>query len=256
MGYDPTSLGRPRGRRATRAAILGWRWLRYLGAPRSRRVAPLDLWIWVTTTYQQERGLLSRGLPWITFPAWRWLRSYLEKGMTVHEWGSGDSTIFFARRAGRVTSIEHEARWYEIVAGEVDRLGLHNVQIRHVAPEPAHHYDDRFDAEHRQRYASSDPTLSGMLLYEYARSIDGHPPRSVDVVMIDGRVRRACAEAARSRVRPRGIAVVDDTDRADGLGALEPFQRAGWTIRHFDGPSPLAVWPVFKRTSVCLNERP
>ncbi len=42
------------------------------------------------------RVLLDEGLPWITFPAMRWLHGHLRPSMSVFEWGSGGSTVFLA----------------------------------------------------------------------------------------------------------------------------------------------------------------
>src|SRR5208283_402812 len=49
---------------------------------------------------------LELGVPWFSQSAIDFLESYVKPSMRVFEYGSGGSTIFFARRAKSVDSIE------------------------------------------------------------------------------------------------------------------------------------------------------
>ena len=73
---------------------------------------------------------LDLELPWFSYSAIDFLSKYLTSDMQVCEYGSGGSTLFFARRTREVFSIEDNPTWHELVTDRVRQLGLKNVQIR------------------------------------------------------------------------------------------------------------------------------
>ncbi len=54
-------------------------------------------------------------IPWFSYPFIDFLTPRLSKEITVFEFGSGNSTLFFAERVKKVISIEHNKDWYQIV---------------------------------------------------------------------------------------------------------------------------------------------
>ena len=98
------------GSRWRRAARVMQLWLRYVGGSAAPNETLADGRDWIATTFL-GRDLLTAGWPWITFPAMRWLTSYLRPSMSVFEWGSGGSTLFFAQRVARVVSVEYDTAW-------------------------------------------------------------------------------------------------------------------------------------------------
>ncbi|MCL6493525.1 MAG: class I SAM-dependent methyltransferase [Ignavibacterium sp.] len=52
-------------------------------------------------------------IPWFTYPAIDFLKERLNKNMTVFEYGSGSSTLFFAKRVKEIISVETDKEWYE-----------------------------------------------------------------------------------------------------------------------------------------------
>ena len=58
---------------------------------------------------------LEFGKPWITFAAIELLEKTLSNNDRVFEYGRGGSTIFFAKRAKRFISVEHDIKWYNNV---------------------------------------------------------------------------------------------------------------------------------------------
>ena len=59
-------------------------------------------------------------MPWVTFKARTWLEAYLKPDMFVFEWGSGGSTLFIAKRANKLISVEHDMGWYDRVLAPSD----------------------------------------------------------------------------------------------------------------------------------------
>ena len=92
------------------------------------------------------------------------------------------STLWFARRAGEVFSVEHEAGWHEKVRALLEKNGIGNV-----------HCELREDAE------------------SYA-AFPEEPGAGFDVILVDGRHRRACIEASARFLKPGGILYLDNSD--------------------------------------------
>lgn len=52
-------------------------------------------------------------IPWISFPAYEYLEQLDLSDKTVFEFGSGNSTLYWAKRVKSVISIEDDKEWYE-----------------------------------------------------------------------------------------------------------------------------------------------
>src|SRR5215469_11650561 len=73
---------------------------------------------------------LDLELPWFSYAAIDFLAHYLQPGMEVCEYGSGGSTIFFARRVKSVFSIEDNSQWFELVSNRLKRESLINATLK------------------------------------------------------------------------------------------------------------------------------
>jgi hypothetical protein len=143
-------------------------------------------------------------LPWWTLDAVEKVHAFLAERpqARVFEYGSGASTIWLARRAACVVSVEHDADWHPVVEG---KLAAHpNARVRLVPP------DTRPDAD--SRYVSTKPAWRGRTFRDYVHAIDDEPG-AFDVIVIDGRARVACLEHAAGRLAEGGLIVFDNTHR-------------------------------------------
>lgn len=61
-------------------------------------------------------GKNNEPLPWMTYPFIEFIAQRLNKDLNVFEFGSGNSTLFFSKRAGKVVSVENNKYWYEKIA--------------------------------------------------------------------------------------------------------------------------------------------
>ena len=189
------------------------------------------LWPWFWSLLPGH-GPLDDETPWMTFRAIRWLRSFLRPEMAVFEYGTGGSTLFFARRARSLVSIENDPRWHARVDRALRLAGISNCDLRLVPPVTAKTASNEYGA----------PELPGFDFEAYVRTIDGHPANSFDLVSIDGYARPACVAHAIPRVRPGGYLLLDNSDwrmyneamatlarfpRTD-FGGAGPFQATGW----------------------------
>ena len=191
-------------------------------------------WLW---SLLPAHSPLGDRLPWMNFRAIRWLNAYLTPKMRVFEYGAGGSTLFAARRAGSVTSIEHDPAWHARVVRALDEEGITNVDLRLV---PAEWRPSGTDIPYGpESYTSANPKAAGYSFEGYVRTIDGEPDRSFDLVIVDGYARFSCVAHAIPKVKRGGCLLFDDTDwkkyhtaaalldgfpRRDFVG-VTPFQR-------------------------------
>jgi SAM-dependent methyltransferase len=138
---------------------------------------------------------LDLEIPWFAYAAIDFLEESLRPGMSVCEYGSGGSTLFFARRAKSVLSIEDNPKWHELVSRRLEEKGIANVTLR-LCP---------FDFKNPVGFEDSD----------YLRAL---PDESFDVIVVDGseewtQVRPVCFRKAEQRIRPGGMIIVDDSWR-------------------------------------------
>ena len=121
-------------------------------------------------------------LPWYTYPAVEYLKQIDFRGKAVFEYGCGHSTLFWAERAARVVSVEHNPSWYA-----------------RMKPQLPPHCELRLE---------TNPDA-----YADAIRASGTP---FDVIVIDGlvtgRTRLKCARAAIPMLRPGGMIVLDNSD--------------------------------------------
>ena len=162
-----------------------------------------------------RKGPVELELPWFAYGAIDFLENYLRQDMRVFEFGSGGSTLFFARRCGSLISIEDNAHWKDIVASKLSRREIGNVDLRHVPV----------------AFTSEDAFLNSDYLKAVRQS-------KFNVIIVDGtewtwNVRPICFHAAEEQIAPGGIIVVDDSwryrelRRANRARRFEVFESVG-----------------------------
>lgn len=174
-------------------------------------------------TVVQLPGLLfarvtgTRDVPWMVPEAVSLIESVIEASWRVAEFGAGASTVWLSRRVSNITSFEHDAALARELRKKV--AGRGNVQVI-VLP-----------------------------LQEFVRALCGLPDGSLDLVIVDSSevglptelARPGLVQAARSKVRPGGFLVLDNSDRV----RYRPIDEllVGWRSWRFPGlvPKPLTA---------------
>ena len=148
--------------------------------------------------------MMRLDVPWWTFAATDWVDAFLRSrpAASTFEYGAGASTVWLARRCARVYSVEHDQRWAETVSRLVSPYA--NVTLAVVPPEPG--------PAAGSRYRSQKEGWRDVSFERYVRSIDVVPGQ-FDLIVVDGRCRASCLEAAVPRLAPGGIVVFDNTLR-------------------------------------------
>lgn len=137
--------------------------------------------------------------PWLTPAVVHILDKYLTENMDGLEFGSGRSTIWFARHLRKLTSVEHSPVWYEKVRKLLKTAGMKNVEL--LLRENLNEKD----------YACVASQISDC---------------SLDFVLVDGIDRGACAVGSLGKLKLGGILVVDDAHRYLPSESRAPLARS------------------------------
>ena len=175
------------------------------------------------------------------FPATAWLERILKPDAKVFEYGSGGSTIYFARTNRKVVSVEHVASWYRLVEKELARRELKIESYELIEPALTSNFDRRKISDPRA-YISADENSSGYSYETYAKSIEKYPDAHFDLVVVDGRARPSCLLHAMPKVRVGGILLLDQSERSYYLAEMpELFDKSRWTRTRFMAPLPYSL---------------
>lgn len=161
-------------------------------------------------------------VPWVPFAVISQFASILNKNTRLLEFGSGRSTIWFARRCASVLSIENNQDWFQIVSTFFQKKNIRNIDYR---------------------------LLSGEAYYDTSSL----PDASFDVIIVDGAYRSHCLENAHAKLKSGGYLYVDntDTDMNNPEGDMRRAERmlhelsSQWNqpIRFYTGYAPGQFYP-------------
>jgi precorrin-6B methylase 2 len=176
-----------------------------LRALERRRDSRAALWLRSLFAIYDIDDLSGLDLPWWTFEAIEKVDRFLKDrpNARVFEYGSGASTIWLARRASEVISVEHDDVWFPEVKRRL--AGFPHAKLRFVASDATPSAD--------ARYVSDKPAWRGRTFRDYVHAIDAESGE-FDLIVVDGRARTACLEHARTRLAPGGMLVFDNSHRA------------------------------------------
>ena len=163
-------------------------------------------------------------LPWVTLPFVSFVEARLTKSMRIFEFGSGNSTLFFAPRVASVSSAEHNAEWFSAITSKAPR----NVTLLKVAQE--------------------NPEL-------YAAAYE--PGVLYDLILIDAQHRNECCLSAPDHLSINGVIVLDDSERVEYEKGISHLANIGFKRLDFFGIAPGVLFTkcttVFYRTNNCLG---
>jgi predicted O-methyltransferase YrrM len=152
--------------------------------------------------------------PWLPQDVMIWLEGVVNDKMRVFEWGSGGSTVWFAQRCHSVMTVETDRTWISILEERARSLGLTNIKLFHIAN-------------------VNDPY--------YARVIKLQPQK-FDLIFIDGKERRRCAEAAIEKIAKGGIILFDNSDVKAHKEDIEPLEETLWPKTYIESEGVGGRW--------------
>ena len=179
------------------------------------------------TAFDQKQAVDGEGnaLPWVTYSFIDFIRDRINKTQHIFEYASGSSTIFYAERAGKVTSVEHDQGWFDKVKGTSPA----NAEMIFCALQR--------DGEYARKAALLD--------------------QKFDIIIVDGRDRVNCCKYSLAALSPDGVIVLDDSEREVYEPARALLKDKGFKEISFSGISPGLFYEkatsVFYKENNCLN---
>ena len=152
-------------------------------------------------------AMIQLDVPWWSYSAIDEVESFLARrpNARVFEYGSGASTIWLAKRAKQVISVEHDQEWFSIIS---DRsISTTNIHLKLAKP------DSEYNADFISKRAI------GYSFKDYVTEIE-NAGGVFDLIVIDGRARVACLQYALRYMAPGGMIVFDNSGRNEYRHAL------------------------------------
>lgn len=162
-------------------------------------------------------------IPWYTYPAIEYLTSFDFRDCDVFEFGSGNSSLFWATRARSVVSVEDNQAWFEVV----NHRKQQNQLVIHCADETG--------------YVKALPEQGKLF----------------EIVVIDGNWRKSCTVEAINCLKDDGMIVLDNSDRILEKECGSLLREKGFIQMDFSGFGPINgyCWStsVFMKNSKLLQ---
>ena len=153
------------------------------------------------------------------------LEDRLKPSMVLFEYGSGYSTLFYARYVHHVVTVESDRLWYETVN---DKKPANVVLLWQPFEQDG----------------------------DYCRAVT-HTDELFDVIVIDGLDRVRCAQHACGALSPSGVVIIDDSTRESYREGLDYLADQGFKRLDFDGIKPNALptarTSIFYRVENCFD---
>lgn len=166
------------------------------------------------------------GIPFLEQPVIDYITATMPRNGIMFEYGSGNSTIYFAQFVKQVISVENSTRWYKLLAAELPRRNLTNVQLHFIPVDPSGRGSDPSDPK---GYTSRSGLYKNRLFTHYASFINTFPDETFDWITIDGRSRPSCFMNAIPKVRVGGYLFLDDSGRERYQKAIQLLD-SNWKV--------------------------
>ncbi len=163
-------------------------------------------------------------LPWLTYSFIDFIIERLRNEFNVFEFGSGNSTLFFAKRVMEVTSVEHNIEWYNKLKNKI-------------------------------------PDNSNLILSKSDGSEDyvgvlKQSNKKYDLIIIDGIHRVDCCLSVSNYLTDKGVIILDDSERVQFSKGIEHLINEGYKRIDYWGIAPGFVirkcTTIIYKTKNCL----
>lgn len=164
-------------------------------------------------------------IPWVTYSFIDFIKTRIQKQHTIFEFGSGNSTIFYARLAGKVVSVENDRAWFDKISGSTPA----NSEMIFCPVEANGDYS-RMPASRQEKF---------------------------QLIIVDGRDRVNCCYNSLDALSDDGVLILDDSERDFYQSAIDFLQKQGFKHLPFSGISPGLFYrkttSVFYKDHNCLG---
>lgn len=164
-------------------------------------------------------------LPWFTYASIHFISQKLNSSFTVFEFGSGNSTRWFASKVESIFSVEHDKAFYLQKKNELEAFDNIQCELIPLGEE----YSDK------------------VLAFDNA----------FDIIIIDGRDRVKCAKKSLKALKSNGIIIWDNSDRDKYKHGCQYLADNGFKRIDFRGAAPIShgelQTSIFYRTDNCFD---
>ena len=164
-------------------------------------------------------------IPWITYPFIEFINGRLNKILEVFEWGSGNSTLWYASKVKALTSVEHDKKWFEKIKNSMPD----NVKIFYQ------------ELAYGGKY-SKYPNIIG---------------KNFNIIIVDGRDRVNCLRNAIDAITKDGVIILDDSERKQYKKGIHFLVKNEFKRIDFWGFSPGLFYrkctSIFYKSKNCLG---
>ncbi|PWS32952.1 FkbM family methyltransferase [Pedobacter paludis] len=179
------------------------------------------------TAFDKKQAVDGKGeaLPWVTYSFIDFIKERINNTQNIFEYGSGSSTIFYAKKAGTVTSVEHDKGWFDMV--------------KNTSPANAEMIFCKL--EKNGEYSKKASMLN----------------KKFEIIIVDGRDRVNCCKHSVDALSSDGVIVLDDSEREVYNPARIFLKEKGFKELSFSGISPGLFYEkatsVFYKADNCLG---
>lgn len=169
----------------------------------------------------------GKPIPWVTYSFIDFIKDRITKQHSVFEFGSGNSTFFYAKYAGKVVSVEHDKEWLDKI-NKSDKKTKNSEMI------------------YCELHRDGDYCRMPLKLKD-----------KFDIIIVDGRDRVNCCLQSLDALTPAGVVVLDDSERESYKAGVDFLLRAGFKHLSFSGISPGLFYrkstSIFYKADNCLG---
>lgn len=167
----------------------------------------------------------NQPIPWVTYSFIDFIKPRLTKDLSIFEYGSGNSTLFYAKNTRRVVSVEHDEAWFQKIVKEKAQ----NAEMIFCKLDS--------DGDYSKKAASLGEKF--------------------DIIIVDGRDRVNCCKHSINGLTEKGVIVLDDSERESYTEARIFLKDKGFKELSFSGISPGLFYEkstsVFYKSNNCLD---
>lgn len=128
--------------------------------------------------------------PWITKGAIEYFKENVSPDSIMIEFGSGRSTVYYAKHVRKIMSIEHNLKWYNLV----------NKRIKNLSNVELHHLEDE----------------------NYENILNNYNDNYFDIIVNDGIRREKVAMNSIVKLKPGGFMILDNSERYIKNNSIAP----------------------------------
>jgi len=174
---------------------------------------------------QTPVNIKNQPIPWFTYSFISYIENRLNKSMNIFEYGSGNSTLYFAEKVNHVISVEHDKKWVE---NFLEKIPI-NVQLNHCVLQ--------YGGDYCKTIVSTKSKYS--------------------IIIVDGRDRVNCILNSTSSLSKDGVLILDDSEREEYENGITHLKQLGYKELDFWGIAPGIFYnkctSIFYRENNCLG---